>query len=362
MKRFKNYSLLHYNTFGIDQKCDELITFETVDDAVTLAREMLGQGAGTFPLMLLGGGSNLLLTGDFRGKVLTAAKKFEVETLTKPEDDEAVFLRCWAGTTFDDVAAYAVGRGYYGMENLSLIPGECGASAVQNIGAYGVEAKDVITTIEAVQLSTGKTVTIGVGECGYGYRRSRFKQDWKDKFLITHVTYRLSRQFIPRLDYGNIRQVMEERGIAEEELTGQSLRDIIIGIRRAKLPEPSELGNAGSFFMNPMVDRTTLDSVRQRFPDVRYFEVEEAALPPLGASSKDSRAQKRYKIPAGWMIDKCGWKGRRVGKVGVYEKQALVLVNYGGATGDEVVALMHSIQEDVYSKFGIHIYPEVNIK
>lgn len=362
MKRFKKYSLLHHNTFGIDQKCDELVVFETVDDAVTLAQELLEQDARTAPLLILGGGSNLLLTKDFQGKVLTAAKKFEVEVSTKPEDEGAIFLRCWAGTTFDDVVAYAVEHGYYGMENLSLIPGECGASAVQNIGAYGVEAKDVITTIEAVQLSTGKVVTICADECGYGYRRSRFKQDWKDKFLITHVTYRLSRQFNPHLDYGNIRQVMEKQGIVEEELTGQRLRDIIIDIRRAKLPEPSELGNAGSFFMNPMVDKATLDNVRKVFPDVRYFEVEEPALGPAGESSKDSRVHKRYKIPAGWMIDRCGWKGRRLGNVGVYEKQALVLVNYGGATGGDVVALMHRIQEDVYSKFGIHIYPEVNIK
>lgn len=362
MKRLKKYSLLHHNTFGIDQKCDEFIVFETVDDAVTLAREILDQDAEASSLLILGGGSNLLLTKDFHGKVLTAAKKFEVEVSTKPEDEGSVFLRCWAGTTFDDVVAYAVRHGFYGMENLSLIPGECGASGVQNIGAYGVEAKDVITSIEAVQLSTGKVVTIGAGECGYGYRRSRFKQDWKDKFLITHITYRLSRQFIPHLDYGNIRQVMKDRCIAEGELTGQSLRDIVIGIRRAKLPEPSELGNAGSFFMNPIVDKATLDSVRERFPDVRYFEVSELALSLSEDASRDCRDQKRYKIPAGWMIDRCGWKGRRLGKVGVYEKQALVLVNYGGATGADVVALMHRIQEDVYSKFGIHIYPEVNIR
>ncbi|MGI6243762.1 MAG: UDP-N-acetylmuramate dehydrogenase [Prevotella sp.] len=362
MKQFKNYSLLHNNTFGIDQKCDELIIFETVDDAVVLVREMLGQDTQMFPILILGGGSNLLLTKDFHGKVLTAAKKFEVEVLPSAGDEETILLRCWAGTTFDDVVAYAVEHGYYGIENLSLIPGECGASAVQNIGAYGVEIKDVIDTIEAVQLSTGEMVTISADECGYGYRRSRFKQEWKDKYLITHVTYRLSRRFTPHLEYGNIRKVMEENDMTEKDLTAQGLRDIIINIRRAKLPDPSELGNAGSFFMNPIVDKDTLNGLKERYPDVRYFEVEDPTSMHSTHVSKDKCTTKYYKIPAGWMIDRCGWKGRRLGNVGVYEKQALVLVNYGGATGNDVVALMHRIQEDVYSKFRIHIYPEVNIK
>lgn len=362
MKRFKNYSLLHNNTFGIDQKCDEFITFETVDDAVNVAHELLPGKRDAVSFLILGGGSNLLLTKDFLGKVVTADKRFDVELQDDTECADSVLLRCWAGTTFDEVVEYAVEQGCYGMENLSLIPGECGASAVQNIGAYGVEAKDIITTIEAVELSSGRTVVIKAEECGYGYRQSRFKKEWRDKFIITHVTYRLFREFQPRLDYGNIRKVLDARGIDEHKLTARMLRDIIIDIRRSKLPDPSNLGNAGSFFMNPIVDRVILEQLKNKFSDISFFEVT-----PLGTAMPlnvfhNKEDQVRYKIPAGWMIDRCGWKGRRVGRVGVYEKQALVLVNYGGAKGSEIVDLMHAIQDDVFSRFGIHIYPEVNIR
>jgi UDP-N-acetylmuramate dehydrogenase len=362
MKRIKNYSLLHNNTFGIDQKCDEFVIFETVDDAVDIAGELMTGKGGAVPFLILGGGSNLLLTKDFHGKVITTDKRFDVKMLDDTEHTDSVLLRCWAGTTFDEVVEYAVEHGLYGMENLSLIPGECGASAVQNIGAYGVEAKDIIKTIEAVELSTGKTMVIKAAECGYGYRQSRFKKEWRDRFLITHVTYRLSRKFQPHLDYGNVRRVLDDRGVDERELTARMLRDIIIDIRRAKLPDPSELGNVGSFFMNPIVDKVVLDQLKRKFPDVRFFEVNSLGEAVPSSSQDKKVGQKLYKIPAGWMIDRCGWKGRRAGRVGVYEKQALVLVNYGGATGCEIVDLMHAIQDDVFSKFGIHIYPEVNIK
>lgn len=361
MQRLSNHSLLHNNTFGIDNRCDEFLTFDTVADAVSIAAELAASDTREMPFLILGGGSNLLLTRDFHGRVVTPAKRFEVEERVLPGDEGAVYLRCWAGTTFDDVVDYAVVHGCHGLENLSLIPGECGASAVQNIGAYGVEAKDVIHDIEAVEIATGKVVTIMAEACGYGYRQSRFKQEWRDRFLITHVTYRLARTFVPRLDYGNIRRVLDDRHIAEAQLTACMLREVIIDIRRAKLPEPEVLGNAGSFFMNPMVDAPTLDALKSRFPDLRYFEVSEgsdSALPGTGASGASAP---RYKIPAGWMIDRCGWKGRQMGRAGVYEKQALVLVNHGGATGSEVVALMQAIQADVYAQFGIQIHPEVNI-
>lgn len=362
MKQFKNYSLLHNNTFGIDQQCDEFMCYESVEDAVDIARGVCSSLSDSLPFLILGGGSNLLLTDDFHGRVLTADKRFEVEVTGRDEEAKVVWLRCWAGTSFDEVVAYAVQHGYYGLENLSLIPGECGASAVQNIGAYGVEAKDVITEIEAVELSTGKQVTISADECRYGYRQSRFKHEWKDKYLITYVTYRLSLEFCPHLDYGNIRKVLEERGIAESGLTGQMLRDIIIDIRREKLPDPEELGNAGSFFMNPIVDEQTLERLKERFPDVRYFKVEPSVQDASDETSAAMAAEVRYKIPAGWMIDRCGWKGKRIGDAGVYEKQALVLVNHGQATGAEIVALMEAVQRDVFERFGIHIYPEVNIR
>lgn len=358
MKRKKNYSLLHNNTFGIDQKCDEFITFESMDDAVVLARELGDVGCLRLPILILGGGSNLLLTKDFQGRVVTADKRFEVQKIDGDADSDAVFLRCWAGTTFDEVVDYAVKHEWCGMENLSLIPGECGASAVQNIGAYGVEAKDIISMVEAVEMGTGNKVTFTADECGYAYRQSRFKREWKGKYIITYVTYRLSRTFCPRLDYGNIRKTMTDRGIDDQSLTIGALRSLIIDIRRAKLPEPSDLGNAGSFFMNPIVNKAVFEELRQRVPDLKFYEVEASSA---FATDHVFKSAMQYKIPAGWLIDRCGWRGSRMGNAGVYDKQALVLVNHGGATGEEIVNLMHAIQEDVFSKFGIHIYPEVNI-
>ncbi len=340
MKIYEDYSLLHENTFGIDQKCDRLMVYDNTDDAVAIARKGIA-----YPLLILGGGSNLLLTHDFHGTVVTPARRFEAEVLTHGEGDDTTLLRCWAGTTFDEVVDYAVGHGWHGLENLSLIPGQCGAAAVQNIGAYGAEIKDVLVDIEAVELATGKVVAIAAADCDYSYRHSRFKAEWKERYLITYVTFRLSATFRPRLDYGNIRQVLAERHIAEDELTARQLRDAVIDIRRAKLPDPAEMGNAGSFFMNPVVDKGTFEALRSRFPDLRFFEHGD-----------------QYKIPAGWMIEQCGWKGRSLGRAGVHDKQALVLVNRGGATGAEVVALMQAIQRDVLARYGLHIQPEVNIR
>jgi UDP-N-acetylmuramate dehydrogenase len=359
MKRYNHCSLLKFNTFGIDQQCDELWVYENEADAVALANDHRYGGAPS-ALLILGGGSNLLLTQDFKGRVVTADKRFEVKEMPDPDDAGAVCLRCWAGTCFDELVGYAVDRGYYGLENLSLIPGECGASAVQNIGAYGVEAKDVIVEIEAVSLETGETVTIKAEDCDYGYRHSRFKQEWRDRFLILYVTYRLSRVFRPNLNYGNIRKVLADKQVSEDRLTAKTLRETIIEIRREKLPDPEEIGNAGSFFMNPMVDRKTLDELTARFPDIRYFEVTETAGGQQAGGTEADGV--RYKIPAGWMIDRCGWKGRTMGRAGVYDKQALVLVNRGGATGKEIVQLMERIQADVYARFGLHIHPEVNIR
>lgn len=341
----EHYSLLHHNTFGIDQQCDEFVEWESEADAIAVAQRLRESGR---PYLLLGGGSNLLLTGDFHGIVVTPSRRFDISVIMSYDSNEPS-LRCWAGTTFDDVVAYAVRHGYHGLENLSLIPGECGASAVQNIGAYGAEIKDAITKIEAVEIATGRRVVFKGSDCGYSYRQSRFKHEWKDKYLITYVTYGLSRQFKPELDYGNIRSRLEQLGIDEATLTANQLRDTIIDIRQNKLPDPNVMGNAGSFFMNPIVDADTFEKLKAAHPDVHYFEV------------KDSDGQLAYKIPAGWMIDQCGWKGRSLGHAGVYDKQALILVNRGGATGQEVVNLMHAIQHDVKTTFGLEIKPEVNI-
>ena len=336
MRDIKDYNLKEHNTFGIDAKCSRFIEFENDDEAIEVAKILRESDT---PYIIIGGGSNLLLTKDFDGIVVRSGIKghyFE-------EDYSCERMTCGSGEVWDDMVATSLKAGYYGMENLSLIPGDVGASAVQNIGAYGMEAKDLILCVWMIEIPTGKPWMIGNEECEYGYRQSRFKQDWKNRFLITRVTYGLARTFQPRLDYGNIRQELERRGITEP--TAQQLRDVIIDIRNAKLPDPKVEGNAGSFFMNPIVTRQKYEKLAALYPDMPHYKV-------------DSRHEK---IPAGWMIEQCGWKGKSLGRAGVHDKQALVLVNRGGATGAEIVALCDAIRKDVKAKFDIDIHPEVNI-
>ena len=218
-----------------------------------------------------------------------------------------------------------------------------GASAVQNIGAYGVEAKDLIYKVEAVEIATGRVVEFSNEECRYAYRDSRFKHEWKNRYLVTYVTYRLSSSFTPDLDYGNIRSSLEAEGIAVP--TASQLRQTIVKIRKAKLPDPRVTGNAGSFFMNPVVARDVYERLAAQYPEMPHYDMGDAGV----------------KIPAGWMIEQCGWKGRSLGRAGVHDRQALVLVNKGGATGNDVVCLYKRIIEDVKAKFGIDIHPEVNV-
>lgn len=346
MKDIRDYSLLVHNTFGIDAKCSRFVEYASVEEAQQLVASLTEADQ---PLLILGGGSNLLLTGDYQGTVLhSAIKGIEVMESSSYENQEneksSVFLKCGSGEVFDDVVAYAVEHGYHGAENLSIIPGEVGASAVQNIGAYGVEAKDIIYKVEAVEIATGKVVTFDNADCQYSYRQSKFKHEWRDKYLVTHVIYRLSKTFTPDLDYGNIRASLAAKHIAEP--TAQQLRDVIIEIRNAKLPDPKVEGNAGSFFMNPIVEKAKYDELAAQYPGMPHYTID----------------AEHEKIPAGWMIDQCGWKGKSLGRAGVHDKQALVLVNRGGATGEEIVKLCETIRKDVKTKFGIEINPEVNIK
>ncbi len=338
MKDIKDYSLLTHNTFGIDALCRRFVEYSSVEEAQAVCTMLT---ADDYPLLILGGGSNLLLTADYPATVLHSAIRGISVT---EETADQVLLRCGSGEVFDDVVSYAVSHGYYGAENLSIIPGEVGASAVQNIGAYGVEAKDIIYRVEAVEIATGNRVEMTNDECEYSYRQSKFKHEWRDCYLITHVTYRLSKVFRPALDYGNIRTSLEAKGIVNP--TPQQLRDTIIEIRQAKLPDPQVTGNAGSFFMNPIVEREKYEALSREYPRMPHYTVDEH----------------REKIPAGWMIDQCGWKGKRLGRAGVHDKQALVLVNLGGATGADIVKLCEAIRHDVSMKFGIDIHPEVNIK
>ena len=336
VKDIRNYSLKAHNTFGIEAKCSRFLEFEDDYEAVEVAKILRESHT---PYIIIGGGSNLLLTKDFDGIVVRSGIKghyFE-------EDYCCERMTCGSGEVWDDIVATSIEAGYYGMENLSLIPGDVGASAVQNIGAYGVEAKDLIDSVEAVEIATGQAVTISGKDCGYGYRQSKFKQEWRNRYLITCVTYQLSTSFQPHLDYGNIRQELERKGITEP--TAQQVRDIIIDIRNAKLPDPKVMGNAGSFFMNPIVTKDKYETLAAQYPTMPHYEVDGS----------------HEKIPAGWMIEQCGWKGKSLGRAGVHDKQALVLVNRGGATGAEIVALCDAIRKDVKNKFGIDIHPEVNI-
>ncbi len=341
MKDIRNHSLLQHNTFGIDARCRRYMEYANVEEAQQICRQL---SDADYPLLLIGAGSNLLLTADYPATVITPEARFDVKVAEMVDDSSNVEIECWAGTTFDDVVAYAVTHGWHGAENLSLIPGEVGASAVQNIGAYGAEAQDIIVKVKAVEIATAKVVEFTADECQYGYRQSRFKHDWRDRYLITSVVYRLSRYFEPKLDYGNIKATLADRGITTP--TAAELRQAIIDIRRAKLPDPLVEGNAGSFFMNPVVDTAHFERLVAQYPDMPHYCIDDDHV----------------KIPAGWMIDQCGWRGRTVGNVGVHANQALVLVNRGGATGAEVVELYKAIQRNVKDRFGIDIYPEVNIR
>ena len=326
-----NYSLLPHNTFGIEAKCCRFMEYSSVEEAQQIARQL------EEPYLLIGAGSNLLLTRDFDGTVVHSVVK-------GIENQSNGRVRCGSGEAWDEVVAWCVGHGLYGAENLSLIPGEVGASAVQNIGAYGAEVKDLIETVEAVEIGTGRLCTFSREECQYGYRDSRFKHEWKNKYLITHVVYRLSDDGNHlSTEYGNIRSELDCRGILSP--TAAQLRQVVIDIRNAKLPDPKVTGNAGSFFMNPIVERQKFEQLLAEYPNMPHYYID----------------ADHEKIPAGWMIDQCGWKGRSLGRAGVHDLQALVLVNRGGATGQDIVDLCETIRRDVRERFGIDIHPEVNI-
>lgn len=337
MKQHENYSLLQHNTFGIDVRCRLFVEYDTAEELHNLVTPHL------HPLHI-GGGSNLLFLKDYDGLVLHSNIKC-IEEVPPVEEKDKVFLRVGAAVVWDDFVDYTLQHDWYGLENLSLIPGEVGASAVQNIGAYGAEAKDFITEVDCMNLQTGERRTFSNAECCYGYRQSLFKTtEYRGKWAVLYVTYRLSKTFVPHLDYGGIRAELERRGITPDNLTAKQLRQVIIDIRRAKLPDPKLQGNAGSFFMNPVVNRSQYETLAKEYPNMPHYDVDEDHV----------------KIPAGWMIEQCGWKGRALGAAAVHDRQALVLVNRGGATGKDIVRLCDTIRHDVAQRFGIDIHPEVN--
>lgn len=332
INRYENYPLLAHNTFGMEVSAARFIEYDTTADLQTL----LTSGELAEPWLHIGGGSNLLFLSNYPGILLHSLIRF-VEVIH--EDEAQVCVRVGAGMGWDDFVAYCVERNWYGAENLSLIPGEVGAAAVQNIGAYGVEVKDLIQSVEVMDAS-GKELLYPVAECRYAYRHSLFKEPRMNHLIVTSVTFVLSKIPAYNLSYGSIQEELNKRG---EALSLSGVRNTIIDIRCSKLPDPAVMGNAGSFFMNPVVDRAHYEKLKEAYPDMPHYEVDE----------------QRVKIPAGWMIDRCGWKGKSVGAAGVHDKQALVLVNKGGATGTEIAHLAAEIQESVAARFGIRITPEV---
>lgn len=326
------YSLLSHNTFGIDVSATRFFEYNSVEEL----KRNISQGLVTRPFLHIGAGSNLLFTKDYDGLILhSRIEGIEVVEETKKN----VRVKVGAGVVWDDFVSCCVKNGWYGVENLSLIPGEVGASAVQNIGAYGVEVKDLIISVETMDVD-GKERIYSVKECNYAYRDSIFKRPENKSIFITYVHFRLSKAEHYVLDYGTIRRELEKYPAVSLPV----VRQVIIDIRESKLPDPKVMGNAGSFFMNPIVRREKLEDLQREYPQIPYYDLEDG----------------RVKIPAGWMIDQCGWKGKSLGPVAVHDQQALVLVNLGGAKGNDVIALSNAIRISVRERFGIDIYPEVN--
>ena len=334
MKMLQNASLLPYNTFGIDAKADYFVEYDSVGELQMLLQSELIKNNR---LLAIGGGSNLLFLQDFKGVVLHSDIK-SINIIS--ENDESVCLEVGAGVVWDEFVAYCVENGLGGVENLSLIPGEIGASAVQNIGAYGVEVQDVILEVNTVEVENGTIRKFTNAECCYGYRESIFKNELKAKYLITSVVFKLEKQPVFKLNY----QHLEEEVLKNGSVDLRNIRQTIIAIRESKLPDPKEFGNAGSFFMNPVISKKHFLDLQEQYPQIPHYFVSET----------------EEKVPAGWLIDQCGWKGKQIGNAGVHDKQALVLVNKGDATGAEIVFLAEQIQASVKEKYGIELQPEVN--
>ena len=330
INRYTQFPLLGHNTFGMDVQAAQFIEFDCEGDVMEIVREGIDAHH-----IVIGGGSNLLFLNDYSGTVLHSRI---MDITVVEEDNDSLLLRVGSGVTWDDLVAYSVEKGWQGLENLSAIPGEVGASAVQNVGAYGVEAGDLIERVEAVSVIDASKRCFSKQQCRYSYRSSIFKQEEKGKNIITYVTFRLNKTNKFVLTYGNLKDVAMGLG----ELSAGNIRAAVMQIRASKLPDTKEFGSAGSFFMNPVVSREKADALGLLFPEMPQYETANGV-----------------KLSAAWLIDRCGWKERRVGNVGVYKHQPLVLVNYGGATGSEVYDFSTMVCQSVKDKFGVELVREV---
>jgi len=332
----ENKSLKNSNTFGLDVTARYFATINSIAELETLLRDARWE---SIPKLVLGGGSNILFTQDFNGLVLHNAI-LGIEKIN--ENDAHVFLKIGAGENWHKIVLYCIENNYAGIENLSLIPGTIGAAPIQNIGAYGVELKDVLDSVEGIQIPPASPTPFfkEADQCEFGYRDSIFKHALKNKIIITHVTLRLNKKPLFRTEYGAIRELVKNK-----PLSIKAISDAVIKIRQEKLPDPKVIGNAGSFFKNPIISEEQFLLLQKKYPNMPHFTEENACI----------------KIPAGWLIEQCGLKGKRFGNVGVHEHQALVLVNYGNGTGDEIKKLSERVQATVFEKFGIKLMTEVNI-
>jgi UDP-N-acetylmuramate dehydrogenase len=335
MSKFQfNHSLLSYNTFGVDVLAKAYVEINNVDELRSVLTKT------TLPTIILGGGSNILLTKNLDAFVVK--NNILGKTIVEETESHAI-VEVGAGENWHELVLWSLGKGLGGLENLSLIPGLVGAAPIQNIGAYGVELKDVFVKLEAVGLSTGKKIIFSNEECQFGYRDSVFKKSLKGKYCITKVYLRLSKNPTINISYGAIKMTLKEMGISKP--TPQDVSNAVINIRNSKLPDPDVLNNAGSFFKNPEIDRDAFEILQKQFPDIAFYELPD----------------NRVKIPAAWFIEQCGWKGKQIGNVGFHSQQALVLINYGGATGRELLSHAEKVVQSVMEKFGVELVREVNV-
>jgi UDP-N-acetylmuramate dehydrogenase len=330
-----NISLQAYNTFGIDANAKSFCEIECIADL----QELKTKEEFDSERLVLGGGSNMLLLNNWNGLViLNSVKGISIEN----ENPESVLLKVGAGEVWHDFVLYTVNNEYYGIENLSLIPGSVGASPIQNIGAYGVEIKDTFEKLEAFNIATGQVETFSKEDCKFGYRESVFKKELKGKYIITQVYYRLSKMPSFNTSYGAIEEQLAERGIDNPSI--KDISNAVISIRQSKLPDPKEIGNSGSFFKNPVIDSEQAKKLKEQFPKMVQYPVDNGV-----------------KLAAGWLIESCGWKGYKENGFGVHDKQALVLVHYGGASGQDIYNLSQKIIDSIYETYGVSLEREVNM-
>ena len=333
-----NISLKPYNTFNIDVIAKQFATFQSVDELKSIIEEPSFKQQPS--LLILGGGSNILFTKDYDGIVLKNNLK-GIELVK--EDADFFYVKAFGGEVWHEFVLFCINHNYAGIENLSLIPGSVGASPLQNIGAYGVEIKDVFHELEAYHLLDHSIQTFSLNDCQFGYRESVFKKKYKEQFLVLNVTYKLRKQPVFNTSYGAIEQELEKMNA--KELSIQTISQAVIQIRSSKLPDPAQIGNAGSFFKNPQILQTQLLQLKQLYPNIPSYIINEEYC----------------KVPAGWLIEQCGWKGYRKDDAGCHARQALVLVKYGNTTGTEILQLSEEIIQSVQTKFGIELEREVNI-